>query len=164
MARCLIIGCGYRGQLLAARLTSEGNAVRGTTRRPGNFAAIESARAEAVIADPDRVATLVAAFDHVSVACVLLGSAVGAADELAALHGPRLEMLLARMLDTTVRGIVYEAAGSVDQAVLRAGAAVVRGACERSLIPYSLLVAPPSDCDAWLAAAMRAVARMLRGH
>ena len=73
--------------------------------------------------DPDVVGTLVRSFEHVSVACVLLGSAEGTPAQLAALHGTRLEMLLARMLDTTVRGIVYEASGSVDRDVLAAGAA-----------------------------------------
>ncbi len=135
--------------------------MRGTTRKPCNRAAIEAAGAEPVIGDPDRIATLAGAFDHVSVTCVLLGSAVGAPDRLAALHGSRLEMLLARMLDTTVRGIVYEAAGSVDRTVLRAGVAVVRNACERSLVPYSLLTAAPRDSRAWLAAAMLAVEQVL---
>ena len=34
----------------------------------------------------------------------------GTPEQLAALHGTRLEMLLERMLDTTVRGVVYERA------------------------------------------------------
>jgi len=161
MARCLIIGCGCRGRLLAGRLSAAGHAVRGTTRSTASRIAIEAAGAEPVVADPDRVATLAEAFDHVSVTCVLLGSAVGARDRLAALHGPRLEMLLARMLDTTVRGIVYEAVGSVDEAVLGAGAEVVGDACERSLIPYSLLTASPDYPPAWLAAAMLAVEQVL---
>jgi hypothetical protein len=110
-----------------------------------------------VVGDPDRVATLAGAFEHVSVTCVLLGSAVAAPDRLAALHGTRLEMLLARMLDTTVRGIVYEARGSVGATALGAGAGVVRAACERSLIPYAILAADPNDPDAWLRAAVEAV-------
>ena len=76
---------------------------------------------------------------------MLLGSAVGSAEQLAALHGTRLEMLLTRMLDTTVRGIVYEAAGSVDRALLDAGAALVRERCEDSRIPFALLDADPGD-------------------
>ena len=43
------------------------------------------------------------------------------------------------MIDTTVRAIVYESAGSVDPAVLAGGAERVRAACEDSLIPYALL-------------------------
>jgi len=135
--------------------------VRGTTRDPDNRAAIQAVGAEALIADPDRVATLAGAFDHVSVACVLLGSAVATPDRLAALHGPRLEMLLARMLDTTVRAVVYEAAGSADEAVLRAGVAVVRDACDRSLLPYALLTAPPGDWGTWLAGAILAFEEVL---
>ena len=164
MARFLIIGCGCRGRLLAAQLAAGGHAVRGTTREPGNRAAIEAVGTEAVICDPDRIATVVGALDHVSVLCVLLGSAVGAPDRLIALHGSRLEMLLTRVLDTTVRGIVYEAAGSVEKKVLRAGVAIVRNACDRSLIPYSLLTAAPADSAAWQAAAMVAIEQVLRAR
>ena len=49
------------------------------------------------------------------------------------------------MLDTTVRGIVYEAAGSVDRALLAAGAELVRERCEDSRIPFALLDADPGD-------------------
>ncbi len=117
-----------------------------------------------MIGDPDVVATLARSLEHVSVACVLLGSAVGSPERLAALHGTRLEMLLSRMLDTTVRGIVYEAAGSVDAAVLEAGAARVRACCEDSRIPYALLRADPVDVDGWTVAAVAAVNSALDGR
>ena len=58
-------------------------------------------------------------------------------------------MLLERMLDTTVRGIVYEAAGAVDPGLLEAGAARVRERAEVSRIPYALLDADPADWSAW---------------
>ena len=59
MARVLIVGCGCRGRALAAALVDEGHAVRGTTRARGvGSPAIEAAGAEAVLADPDRLATL----------------------------------------------------------------------------------------------------------
>jgi nucleoside-diphosphate-sugar epimerase len=161
MARCLIIGCGCRGRSLARELIATGNAVRGTTRHPARAAEIEAIGAEAVVGDPDVVATLARSLEHVSVACVLLGSAHGSAEHLAALHGTRLEMLLTRMLDTTVRGIVYEAAGSVDRAVLDAGAALVRERCEDSRIPYALLNADPADSSAWTSAAVRGVESVL---
>ena len=75
---------------------------------------------------------------------MLLGSARGTAEQLAALHGTRLDMLLERMLDTTVRGVVYEAAGSVPSPrCWPTGADRVRHACERSLIPYVLLDGRP---------------------
>jgi hypothetical protein len=153
----LIIGCGCRGRLLAGELHARGHAVRGTTRDPGRLGEIEAAGAQALQADPDRIATIAPAFEHVSIACVLLGSAAGPRDRICALHGTRLEMLLARMLDTTVRGVVYEAAGSVDPAVLGTGSQIVRDACVGSRIPYVLLDADPADHGVWLPAAADAV-------
>ena len=155
--RCLIIGCGCRGQLLSRELVRRGQAVRGTTREPARLAGIEAAGAEAVRADPDRVATLVSALDHVSVVCVLLGSAAGSPEQVAALHSTRLEMLLTKIVDTTVRGVVYEARGSVDAAVLAAGAARVRAFGERSSAGWELLDADPADHVAWPAAAVAAI-------
>jgi hypothetical protein len=157
LARCLIIGCGCRGRLLATTLIAHGHAVRGTTRDPGNRAAIEATGAEAVLADPDRVVTLAPAFEHVGVAYVLLGSARGDP----ALHGTRLEMLLARMVDTTIRGIVYEARGAVDPVLLEGGAAMVRTFCEDARIPYGLLEADPADHEAWVHEAAAAADQVL---
>jgi len=137
--------------------------VRGTTRDPSRLSAIEAAGAEGVVGDPDRVGTLVRAFEHVGVAYVLLGSAIGTPAELEALHGSRLEMLLTRMLDTTVRAVVYEARGSVDAAVLEGGAALVREHCEDSRIPYALLRADPAESHAWMLAATAAVDSSLDG-
>ena len=161
MARCLIVGCGCRGRLLAGELVARGHAVRGTTRDPALVGEIEAVGAEALVGDPDRFATLARAFDHVGVACLLLGSAIGSREQLEALHGSRLEMLLTRMIDTTVRGVVYESAGSVDRELLAAGAARVREACEGSLIPYVLLGADPGEPAEWLAAAVDGVEQVL---
>jgi uncharacterized protein YbjT (DUF2867 family) len=163
LARCLIIGCGCRGRLLAAELIARGHAVRGTTRDPDRRAEIEAVGAQAVTGDPDVVATLAGALDHVAVACILLGSAVGPPGKLAALHGGRLEMLLTRMVDTTVRGVVYEAAGTVDPAVLQAGATRVRMRCEDAHIPYAMLDADTTDRHAWTLAAVAAIERALDG-
>ena len=139
MARCLIIGCGCRGRALATELVARGHVVRGTTRDEARLAESEAAGADPLLGDPDRVATLKPALDHVSVVCILLGFAAGSAEQLEALHSTRLQMLLHNALDTTVRGVVYEAAGSVDAGVLERGAAIVRHACETSRIPYRLL-------------------------
>lgn len=135
--------------------------MRGTTRDPGCLHLISGTGAEAVLADPDRIATLAPALEHVTVACVLLGSAVGSPEALRALHGPRLEMLLRTMLDTTVRGIVYEAAGTAGADVLASGAECVRNLCRGSRIPYVLLDADPRDHPRWLAAAQAAVTSTL---
>ncbi len=150
MARCLIIGCGCRGQALTGRLRAAGHSVRGTTRDPARFDAIAAAGAEPHLGDPDRIATIAPAFAHVGVVVILLGSAQGDADELAALFGTRLDMLLERMLDTTARAVVYESAGPAGPALLAAGAERVRYWCERSLIPYGLIETDPADHGRWL--------------
>jgi uncharacterized protein YbjT (DUF2867 family) len=160
--RCLIIGCGCRGRLLARELTGRGDAVRGTTRVTERLSEIEAVGAEAVLADPDRVATLVEAFEHVTVACLLLGSAVGSAEQLRALHGSRLEMLLTKLVDTTVRGVVYEAHGTVGSGVLAGGVARVRDFAERSLAAHALIEADPEDPAAWLGDALAAIERVTR--
>lgn len=162
MARCLIIGCGCRGLSLTRELRARGHAVRGTTRKATRRVEIEAAGAEAFVGDPDRIGTLASALDHVGVVCMLLGSATGTRRQLAALHGTRLDMLLERMLDTTVRGVVYDAAGTVAPDVLEAGQERVRYACARSLIPYVVLSADPHDHDPWLDAASAGVEQLLR--
>lgn len=149
--------------MLSRELVRRGHAVRGTTRDPGRAAEITAAGAEGVVADPDRVATLVGALEHVTVACVLLGSASGSPESLAALHSSRLEMLLTKIVDTTVRGVVYEARGSVDGALLGEGAARVRAFGERSLAGWALLEADPADAVPWLTAAVAAVDSVLGG-
>jgi uncharacterized protein YbjT (DUF2867 family) len=164
VARCLIVGCGCRGLELTRALRVEGRAVRATTRDEGRRAAIEAAGAEPFVGDPNRVGTLAPALAHVGVACILLGSATGTEEQLAALHSTRLDMLLERMLDTTVRGVVYQAAGSVDPALLSAGVARVRHACERSLIPYELLSADPAAGEGWITEAVTAIDRALLGR
>lgn len=143
-------------------MQSRGHALRGTTRRPEAMADLEAAGVEAVLADPDRVVTLVPAFEHVTVAYVLLGSVSGPPEAAAALHGTRLEMLLTKMLDTTIRGIVYQAAGTVEADVLEGGVERVRATCEDSLIPFSLLRSDPRQAaEEWLEEALAATDAVL---
>lgn len=134
--------------------------VRGTTRRPSRVAEIDAAGFEGVLADPDRLATLVPALDHVGVVVLLLGSATGPADQIEALHGPRLEALLLKLLDTTVRGVVYEAAGTVPDSLLAGGAAAVDRLCTGSRIPYGLIEVSRSSVG-WLAGCLGAVRAVL---
>src|SRR5436309_3417691 len=122
MARVSIVGCGCRGRKLAGALRERGHAVRGTTRRRERLAAIEAAGAEAVTADPARLTTLLPHLAAASVLCWLMGTAAGDPQEVEALHGPRLVSLLETLVDTHVRGAVYEAAGTVGPALLEAGA------------------------------------------
>jgi uncharacterized protein YbjT (DUF2867 family) len=100
------VGCGCRGRRLAGELVKAGHAVRGTTRKAEHVAEIEAAGAEGVVADPDRLGTLLAHVEGVSVLVWLLGSVEGQA--ALTLHGPRLESMLEALVDTPVRGVVYE--------------------------------------------------------
>ena len=154
------MGCGCRGQALAGELVAAGHAVRGTTRDPANVAAIEAAGVEGVVADPDRLATLLPRIEGVSVICWLLGSAAG---EPAPLHRQRLMSLLERLVDAPVRGFVYEAAGSVDRALLAEGAGAVRAFNETFHVPVGLIEADPADHGIWLREALAAVERVLIG-
>ncbi len=164
MARILIVGCGCRGRALAAELRLRGHAVRGTTRDARNCAAIAACGAEPVVADPDRVGTIVPALDGVAVLCVLLGSAAGSPEQLRALHGERLEMLVHRSIDTTVRAIAYEATGTVEGSILAGGAALVSRGCEFSRIPYALLESSPAPpLGLWLAQTAEMIDRLLAG-
>ncbi len=161
MARVLIVGCGCRGRLLARELVAYGHAVRGTTRASANGDAISAAGADPHVADPDRVATLMDALDGVTVACWLLASAEGEPGRVAELHGPRLRFFLAQLVDTPVRGFVYEARGRVCGDVLGAGAKLVREAEATWEIPVAVLDADPADPAAWLRSARAAVDGLL---
>ena len=143
MARVLIVGCGCRGQALARDLVAAGHAVRGTTRDPARAEAIAAAGAEPYHGDPDRIGTLMGALAGVTVVCWLLG-AVPDPD----LHGGRLRMLFEKLVDTPVRGVVYERA-------LPEGEAIARDAAERWRIPVAV-IGPGGDAAA-------AVGRVMMG-
>lgn len=147
--------------MLARSLVQRGHVVRGTTRDPRRRAAIEAVGAQWALADPDRMATLVGGLEHVTVAVLLLGSARGEREALAALHGPRLEALLTRMVDSTIRGVVYETRGSVDPRLLRDGAAAVRAFGERSRCRIAFADSDPARHQDWLAGALAAVEEVL---
>jgi hypothetical protein len=157
MARVLIVGCGCRGRVLAGELASEGYAVRGTTRDPATVADIAATGADGVVADPDRLGTLMPALAGVSAICWLMGSARDGPQ----LHGDRLRTFMERLVDTPVRGFVYEAAGASGGQLLEQGAEVVRLASATWWIPVEIVRADPASHDAWLAAMNAAVARIL---
>lgn len=164
MARALIVGCGCRGRALGRRLFDEGWAVRGTTRDPGRVGEIEAAGIEAVVADPDRVSSILDAIEGVAVLCWLLGSATGEAEPIAALHGPRLERVLEEIVDTPVRGVVYEAEGAVSSEDLERGEATLRSAATLWRIPFELITARPNQHAEWASEAHGAVRRVLAGR
>jgi hypothetical protein len=155
---------GCRGRRLAEAMVHEGHAVRITTRTDAGRAAIEAAGAECWVGTPDRLATLRGALDSVTIVCWLLGAAVGGEQELRALHSSRLELFLTQMIDTTVRGLVYEARGTaVANALLANGEMLTRRLTARNQIPAAFLTVDPQDQDAWLTAARAAISSLLVG-
>jgi hypothetical protein len=156
-----MVGGGCRGLDLAQALSAEGHAVRAVTRRAEARGAIEAAGAECFLGDPDVVGTLRYALDNVTILLWLLGTARGPEERVAALHGSRLRMMLERTTDTTVRGVVYEAAGTVAPEVLATGAEEVRRAQRLNEIPYALVSADPADRRAWLADTHAAIDALL---
>jgi len=142
-----MVGGGCRGLALARSLVAEGHAVRAVTRDESRRAEIEAAGCECWIGDPDRIGTLRYALDNATVLLWLLGTV-----DVPALHGSRLEMMLERTVDTTVRGVLYEG---------RAGEAVVQAAHDRHGIPIAFLDTDPADVGAWVADARAGIDGLL---
>jgi NAD(P)-dependent dehydrogenase (short-subunit alcohol dehydrogenase family) len=137
VARALIVGCGCRGRELGERLLAEGWAVRGTSRRDEGLAAIEAAGIEPALADPDRPGTILELVDDVAVLVLLFGRVEGSEEAVAAIHGPRLERLMEHLVETPVRGVVYEGTDG--------GAERVRAASRTWQIPARTITARPSQ-------------------
>jgi nucleoside-diphosphate-sugar epimerase len=157
LARVLIVGCGCRGRALGAALSDSGHAVRGTSRSAARASELEKAGIEGVVADPDRLGTFMPALAGVTLVCWLMGSARDAPE----VHGSRLRSLMEHLVDTPVRGLVYEAAGSVDAALLAQGASIVRDASQIWHIPVEIVDADPASHEDWLEAMKVAVERLL---
>lgn len=149
MARALIVGCGSRGRELGAALLAAGWSVRGTSRSARGLGGIEAAGIEPALADPAQPGTILELVNDVAVLVHLLGSAEGSAEELAAIHGPRLDRLVERLVETPVRGLVYEAGGSVDPVLLARGRERLEAAAERWRFPLSTILVDPNDHDTW---------------
>jgi uncharacterized protein YbjT (DUF2867 family) len=150
----LIVGCGCRGQGLARELVAAGHAVRGTTRDPEKAGVIAATGAEPYVGDPDRIGTLMGALTGTTIVCWLLGTA-----DAPDLHAGRLRMLFEKLVDTPVRGVVYEPSATGPEE----GLAIAAAAHETWLIPLAILDADPADHDGWRAAAAQAVEGLLTG-
>jgi uncharacterized protein YbjT (DUF2867 family) len=137
VARALIVGCGCRGRELGGGLLAAGWEVRGTSRREEGLEAIGAAGIEPARADPDRPGTILELVADVAVLVLLLGGLVGSEEEVAAIHGPRLERLMEHLVDTPVRGVVYEGT--------EAGAEIVRAAGRTWRIPVEAVVRADAD-------------------
>lgn len=159
-----MVGGGCRGLDLVRDLVAEGHAARCVTRTEDGRAAIEAAGGECWIGTPDVIGTLRYALENVTLLFWLLGTASGDEEKVAALHGSRLRMMLEKTTDTTVRGVVYEAAGTVDEQLLQSGVAEMALAREKNAIPCVLLHCDPrEDREIWLAEAQQAITDLLAG-
>jgi hypothetical protein len=116
-----------------------------------------------VVADPDRAASILDHVGDVALVFWLLGSALGEPQTVAAVHGPRLERLMEKLVDTPVRGFVYEAAGTVEREHLERGAQIVRGAANRWRIPVEVVTEGPGDWEAWTGGMLGAAERLVGG-
>jgi uncharacterized protein YbjT (DUF2867 family) len=153
VARALIVGCGCFGRELGRELAAAGWQVRGTSREPAGLERIEAAGLEAALADPDSPGTILELCADVAAVVWLLGSATGQ-------HGPRLERLLEKLVDTPVRGFVYEAVGSAPSTELEGGRRIVERAGETWRIPVAFLT-PERSGAGWAPAAAQAIVGLL---
>jgi uncharacterized protein YbjT (DUF2867 family) len=161
VARALIVGCGCSGRALGSELLEEGWAVRGTSREEEGLVAIEEAGIEPARADPEKPATILELVDDVAVVIWLLGNATGTDEEVASIHGPRLEGLLERFVETPVRGFIYEGVGTVDAKLLAAGAELARNAERTWHIPVAVTETLREHGPAWVEELETAVIELL---
>jgi hypothetical protein len=152
-----MVGCGCRGRSLARELIAAGHVVRGTTRDGERLAAIEAAGAEAVVADPHRLATVMPQLDGASAVLWLMGTANGSPDSVEAVHGHRLESMLELIVDTPARGMVYETGGLERED----GVFAVQCAVATYAMPVEVLTTDPAEHERWLADARNAALRVL---
>jgi len=149
MARALIVGCGCRGRWVGRRLLAAGWEVRGTSRRREGLSLIEDVGIEPALADPADPASVLDLVGDVAVVAWLLGSAQGTDEELAAIHGPRLDRLLERLVETPVRGFLYDGVGTVDPILLARGKEAVEAASATWQLPYVYVCVDPDDDETW---------------
>ena len=151
MARAMIVGCGCCARGAGALLEQRGWAVRGTSRTAEGRGAIAATGLEAAEADPDRVGSIAELLGDVTVLAWLLGTVGG--PQGAELNGSRLESLLAKVVDTPVRGFVFEAPAD------GTGADAVEDAIARWHLPAEIVVADRSDPAVWAETVAGAVER-----
>lgn len=149
MARALLVGCGCRARAVGSRLLKTGWEVRGTSRREAGLFEIEEAGIEPMLADPTDPASVLDLVADVTVVAWLLGSAEGSDEELAAIHGSCLERVLERLVETPVRGFVYDGKGSVDPIHLAHGRELTEMASETWRLPNACVLVDPLDEDTW---------------
>ncbi len=161
MARVLIVGCGCRGRELGLALKAEGHLVRGTSRNKENLKAASAAGIESVDADPARLAQVMQHIEGVTVVVWLMGAMRGDQESISLLHDAVLAHLLEKLVDTQVRGFIYESGDSTDAQMFEKGREHVMRANRTWRIPVAFIDRSPDDHALWLASALAAVKTLL---
>ena len=161
MARALIVGCGCHGTRLGVALAEAGWAVRGTSRTEAGAERISAAGLEGAVADPDRVGTVLEHVGDIAVVVWALGEASGPTSS--DVNGPRLERLLERLVDTPVRGFVFEGPREHPEGTEDGPAAtdIVAAANETWHIPVRIVGARRDHAEDWLEAMWAAVGDLI---
>jgi hypothetical protein len=150
----MLVGCGCCAREAGRLLVAEGWSVRGTSRTAAGRELIAGTGLEAAEADPDRVGSVVELLGDVTVLAWLLGD-LPEADVVPTLNGPRLGSLLEKVVDTPVRGFVFEAPVGGE------GRELVEDAASRWHLPAEIVTVGRSDPGAWAAAVAAAVGRSI---
>jgi len=158
VARVLIIGGDARAAALASALIERGYAVRavGVADLPPGV--------ERFDADPERPGTLKSALEQVTIACWLFGSDERDQERVETLNAARLERFLHQTIDSSVRGLLYEAAGSAGEELLARGLATVREFAQQNAIPLAVLACDAREAQQWLAEALEAVTSLVERY
>ena len=70
-------------------------------------------------------------------------------------------MMLSKVIDTTVRGVVYEAAGTIAPQAFATGIAELERMGRLNEIPHEVVNADPTDQGTWVVAVRRAIGQAI---
>ena len=159
MARFLLVGSQQHVLLLGEELAEQGHAVRAITSGTNLAAEFESAAIELVNADRALLGTVLPHLDGVAIVCWLSEADPDAEQTPAAAerHVERITGLMEKIVDTGVRGFVYEARPGTETAV-----SAIEHASTTWMIPVATFSADQDNPVAWLQAAHAAIDNALQ--
>ncbi len=138
-----------------------GHVVRGTSRSQENLKHVADVGIEPAAADPVRLSQIMEHIEDVAVVVWLMGDARGDESGVSILHGAILEHMLRKLVDTQVRGFVYESSGRVNVGLIEKGREHVEYANRTWHIPVSFIDQSHDDAGRWLTEALQSVDSLL---